>query len=107
MLRVRARFHALPAYLVIVIVRHIVVPAALLIETDYSPPVGLQLAIYLPLTVLMSLALLQPVKGAVVGLQWALRMHGFDDNAPEGILPASAHQLDESSQYHGGYNGYV
>jgi hypothetical protein len=23
------------------------------------------------------------VKGAVVGLQWALRMHGFDDNAPE------------------------
>ena len=75
----------LPAYLVIVIVGHIVVPAALLIETDYSPPVGLQLAIYLPLTALMSLALLQPVKGAVVGLQWALRMHGFDDKAPEGI----------------------
>src|SRR6516162_10821244 len=97
----------LPAYLVIAIVGHIVVPAALLIETDYSPPVGLQLAIYLPLTALLSLALLQPVKGAVVGLQWALRMHGFDDNASEGILPASAHQLDESSQYHGGYNGYV
>jgi hypothetical protein len=36
----------------------------------------------------MSLALLQPVKGAVVGLQWALRMHGFDDKAPESILPA-------------------
>ena len=77
----------LPAYLVIAIVGHIVVPAALLIETDYSPPVGLQLAIYLPVTVLMSLALLQPVKGAVVGLQWALRMHGFDDNEPEGIAP--------------------
>ena len=78
----------LPAYLVIVIVGHIVVPTALLIETDYSPPVALQLAIYLPLTALMSLALLQPVKGAVVGLQWALRMHGFDDNAPEGIPQA-------------------
>ena len=78
----------LPAYLVIVIVGHIVVPTALLIETDYAPPVGLQLAIYLPLTVLISLALLQPVKGAVVGLQWALRMHGFDDNAPEGIPQA-------------------
>ena len=72
----------LPAYLVIAIVGHIVVPAALLIETDYSPPVGLQLAIYLPLTVLMSLALLQPVKGAVVGLQCLLRVHGFADNAP-------------------------
>src|SRR5512140_618329 len=40
----------LPAYLVIVIVGHIVVPTALFIETDYSPPVWLQLAIYLPLT---------------------------------------------------------
>jgi uncharacterized protein (DUF983 family) len=75
----------LPAYLVIVVVGHIVVPTALLIEADYSPPVALQLAIYLPLTALMSLALLQPVKGAVVGLQWALRMHGFDDNAAESI----------------------
>ena len=49
---------------------------------------ALQLAIYLPLTALMSLALLQPVKGAVVGLQWALRMHGFDDKAAEVITPA-------------------
>jgi len=77
----------LPAYLVIVIVGHIVVPTALLIEPDFSPPVWLQLAIYLPLTVVLSLALLQPVKGAVVGVQWALRMHGFDDNAPDDIAP--------------------
>jgi uncharacterized protein (DUF983 family) len=77
----------LPAYLVIVIVGHIVVPTALFIETDYSPPVWLQLAIYLPLTLVLSLALLQPVKGAVVGVQWALRMHGFDDNAPDDIAP--------------------
>jgi uncharacterized protein (DUF983 family) len=77
----------LPAYLVIVIVGHLVVPTALIIETDYSPPVWLQLAIYLPVTLILSLALLQPVKGAVVGLQWALHMHGFDDNPPEGIPP--------------------
>jgi uncharacterized protein (DUF983 family) len=76
----------LPAYLVIIIVGHIVVPTALVIETDYSPPVWLQLAIYLPITLVASLALLQPVKGAVVGMQWALRMHGFDD-APGDIPP--------------------
>ena len=35
------------------------------------------LAIWAPLTVIMSLALLQPIKGAVVGLQWAYYMHGF------------------------------
>src|SRR2546429_9576920 len=69
----------LPAYLVIVIVGHIVVPTVLLIETDFSPSVPLQLAIYLPFTLIASLLLLQPVKGAVVAVQWALRMHGFDD----------------------------
>lgn len=73
----------LPAYLVIVVVGHIVVPAALWIETSFSPSVALQLAVYLPFTLLASLLLLQPVKGAVVGLQWAFRMHGFDDDNPE------------------------
>ena len=73
----------LPAYLVIIIVGHIVVPIALMVETNYSPPVALQLAIYLPFTLVASLLLLQPVKGAVVGVQWALRMHGFDEENPE------------------------
>ena len=77
----------LPAYLVIVIVGHIVVPTILWIETDYSPSVPLQLSIYLPFTLILSLLLLQPVKGAVVGVQWALRMHGFDENAPSEISP--------------------
>jgi uncharacterized protein (DUF983 family) len=77
----------LPAYLVIIMVGHIVVPAALWIETNYAPEVWLQLAIYLPFTFVASLLLLQPVKGAVVGLQWALRMHGFDENPPDDIPP--------------------
>jgi uncharacterized protein (DUF983 family) len=73
----------LPAYLVIVIVGHLLVPVILWIETDYSPPVWLQLSIYLPFTVAASLLLLRPVKGVVVGMQWALRMHGFDEQNPE------------------------
>jgi uncharacterized protein (DUF983 family) len=77
----------LPAYLVIVIVGHIVVPTALWIETNYSPAVWLQLSIYLPFTFIASLLLLQPVKGAVIGLQWALRMHGFDENGADDIAP--------------------
>ena len=77
----------LPAYLVIVIVGHVVVPAILWIETNYSTPVWLSFVAYLPFTFVASLALLQPVKGAVVGLQWALRMHGFDENPPDGIPP--------------------
>jgi len=30
------------------------------------------------IAVIMALALLRPIKGMVVGIQWALRMHGFD-----------------------------
>jgi len=70
----------LPAYLVIVVVGHIVVPLALLIEKEFSPPLAVQWAIYLPMTLLMALWLIQPIKGGVVGLQWAFRMHGFDEN---------------------------
>lgn len=77
----------LPAYLVIVIVGHFTVPAILWIETNYTTPVWLTFAAYLPFTFFASLGLLQPVKGAVVGLQWALRMHGFDESPPDGIPP--------------------
>ena len=77
----------LPAYLVIIIVGHIVVPVVLWVETNYSPAIWLQMSIYLPLTFIASLVLLQPVKGAVVGFQWAQRMHGFDENAPSEIPP--------------------
>lgn len=61
-----------------VVVGHLVVPAILAIETAYAPPVWLQLAVWLPVTLFASLALLQPTKGAIVGLQWQLGMHGFE-----------------------------
>ena len=79
----------LPAYLVIVIVGHIVVPLALSIETNYSPPVWLQLAIYLPLTLVASLALLQPVKGAVVASNGRCACTALTKMPLATLLPAS------------------
>ena len=67
-----------PAYLVIIVVGHVVVPALLAVEVAYAPPAWLQLAIWLPLTLFSALALLQPTKGAIVGLQWQIGMHGFE-----------------------------
>jgi uncharacterized protein (DUF983 family) len=69
----------LPPYITIVIVGHIIVSAILFVATRWELPTAAQLAIWLPLTLFLALALLQPVKGAVVGLQWALRMHGFGE----------------------------
>jgi uncharacterized protein (DUF983 family) len=67
-----------PAYLVIVIAGHIVVPLILMVETDFHPAYWIHLALWLPLTLGLCLGLLQPVKGAVVALQWFLGMHGFE-----------------------------
>ncbi len=73
----------LPAYLVIVIVGHIVLGAFMAVET-MSTLSNLQHAlIWVPLTIILALVLLQPVKGAVIGLQWALYMHGFGDEKDE------------------------
>jgi len=66
-----------PAYLVIILIGHIVVPIAMWIEIAYSPSYWLQAAIGLPLIVGLAIGLLQPIKGAVVALQWHMGMHGF------------------------------
>lgn len=66
-------------YFTIFAVGHIVVGMLMSVELAYSPPMWLHLAIWLPFTVVLSLFLLPRLKGAVVGLQWALRMHGFGD----------------------------
>jgi len=70
----------LPAYLVVMIVGHIVVAAFMGAEMMFALSTWQHLAIWVPITLAMSLGLLQPVKGAVVGLQWALYMHGFGGN---------------------------
>jgi uncharacterized protein (DUF983 family) len=66
-----------PAYVVIFIVAHIIIALLLAVEMALQPAVWVHMALWLPLTIVMSLVLLPVVKGALVGMQWALRMHGF------------------------------
>lgn len=66
-----------PPYIVIVLVGHTVVPLALTVEMAYAPPLWLQVAVWGPATIALALAFIQPVKGAVVALQWYGQMHGF------------------------------
>lgn len=76
-----------PPYFTIVIVGHIVVSLVLAVEMAYRPPLWLHAALWLPLTVILSLVILPSVKGALVALQWALLMHGFDPDSNEDIAP--------------------
>lgn len=73
-----------PPYFTIFIVGHIVVSAMLSVEMALAPPIWMHFAAWIPLTLALSLALLPAIKGAFVGLQWSLRMHGFDPNCGAG-----------------------
>lgn len=67
----------MPAYLDIVIVGHLVVGAFVAVESLTNWPLWAHMALWTPLTLALSILFLQPLKGAVIGMQWALHMHGF------------------------------
>ena len=70
--------HDAPPYLTILIVGHIVVPLLVIMEQMAAPPTWVQLAIWLPETLLLTLGLLPRVKGAWMGFMWAPRLTGTE-----------------------------
>lgn len=72
-----------PPYFTIFIVAHIIVPSVLVVEKVWHPALWIHMLLWIPATLLLTLLLMPAVKGAVVGLQWALRMHGFDGKGEE------------------------
>jgi uncharacterized protein (DUF983 family) len=67
-----------PPYVVMFIVGHLVGYGIYWSETHIDDvPMWVHVAIWPTLALILSLLLLQPVKGAVVGLQYGLGMHGF------------------------------
>ena len=73
-----------PAYITILIVGHFVVAGVVAAE-DLWPdsPVLVDAFVWAALAAALSMAMLPRVKGALIGYQWAVRMHGFGDPARE------------------------
>jgi uncharacterized protein (DUF983 family) len=69
-----ARADDAPPYFVILLTGHIVIPSMLVMQKFANPPSWELAAIFLPLTLALALALLQPVKGSIVGVILALDM---------------------------------
>jgi len=67
-----------PPYFTILIVGHLVVAPLLLFPIIWEWPAERVLAIFLPAVLILTLGLLPRVKGAVIGVQWALRRAGGD-----------------------------
>jgi uncharacterized protein (DUF983 family) len=69
-----ARADDAPPYFTILIVGHIVIPAMLIMQRLDDPPTWLLSVIFVPLTLVLSVGLIRPVKGATVGLMLCFNM---------------------------------
>ena len=70
-----------PAYLTILLVSHLGAPLLLACYIAFRPSAMTMIASFGLGAVVLSLLLLPIIKGAMVGLQWARRMHGFGHDA--------------------------
>ena len=68
-----------PAFFVMSFVGFIVVALAMWVEFAYEPPLWVHMALWAPLTIVLSLALVRPFKGVLIALQ-------FQHRAEEGRL---------------------
>lgn len=67
-----------PVAFIVLLVGFIVVGGALVVEVKYGWPVWLHLLVWLPLTVVLCVALMRPFKGVLVALQYKHRRDEFD-----------------------------
>lgn len=70
-----------PAYLTILIVGHLMAPSILWVFITFRPDPMILASVFTVGCVGFSLYLLPRLKGMIVGLQWAKRLHGFDAGA--------------------------
>jgi uncharacterized protein (DUF983 family) len=77
-----------PPYFTIFAVGHVIVPVMLAFEAAFRPELWVHVLLWGPATIALCLLLLPRIKGAVVGLQWANYMHGFDPESEDaGLRP--------------------
>jgi uncharacterized protein (DUF983 family) len=67
----------LPPYVAITIVGHIIVFLMLHLDMTYKVQPMTYVLSMIPLAIILPLAMLPSIKGAIVGLQWANHMYGF------------------------------
>ncbi len=77
----------LPPYISIIIFGHILVGALLHMEMTMTVQPYVYLMTLAPLAVILPLVMLPSIKGAVVALQWANYMHGFDPSHRDPAAP--------------------
>lgn len=82
------RADVLPAWFAILVVGFIVIVVMLAMEmSGHEFDFVTYLFALFPPAIVLPILFLPPIKGGVVGLQWANRMHGFDKSSPDPVTP--------------------
>lgn len=68
-----------PAVFVIMLVGFLIVGLVLAVELAFQPPIWLHMVVWLPLTVVVAMCVLRPLKGLMIALQ-------YRNNAQEGQI---------------------
>jgi uncharacterized protein (DUF983 family) len=77
-----------PPYFTIFIVAHLVIGGLVLCERAFTLSIATEMMLFVPVTLLATLALIRPVKGATIGVMWKL---GFMSSAArQGKVPPDA-----------------
>ena len=70
------------AFFIIMIVGFVVVGLALALEGMFAPPVWLHMVLWLPLSLILTLAMMRPAKGILIALQYKYGIHFESDDNP-------------------------
>ncbi|WP_428492900.1 DUF983 domain-containing protein [Rhodopila sp.] len=73
-----ARADDAPSYFTILVTAHVVVPLLIIVDRMGQPPIWLMSSIFIPLTLVLAIGLLRPIKGGTVGLMLNLNMLKID-----------------------------
>ena len=73
----QSRADDFPAYIVILLLGHLLVPLMIEVNAALDIPMGLQALLWPGFAILLAVAMIQPAKAAVIAFQWSRRMDGF------------------------------
>lgn len=81
----------LPPYISVTLLGHIAVGGFMMTDLVLMVPMWVHFSIWVPIIILAALITIQPIKGGVIGLQWALKMHGFGTTPIQKSIDGSSH----------------
>lgn len=75
-----------PAYVSIFVTGHVMAPIIIGLTNVEGLSTLALVSIILPLTLILTVGLIQPAKGAIIALQWWFGMHGFKQERPDPLV---------------------